>query len=140
MLSRFFDFVSSQPRLAVLLLVLIIAMFVWATLWIVLRCMLCYRKMTNAERLQMIESGQAVELLKTLETQARRNRFFSVALALAFWVPGISILGATYSTVRTEGDFGTSLVAWIAAIIVSLASTVCATLVMGRQQQHEKGT
>lgn len=130
MLSRFSDFVSSQPRVALLMLALIAAILAWAMVWLLLRSLLSWRKLTNAERLQLIESGQSAELLKTLERQAGRNRFFGIALALALCVPAVSVLGAAYSTSRAEGSFGTSLVAWIAAILVSLTSVICSVIVM----------
>jgi hypothetical protein len=134
MLSNIAEFFSSQPKIILVLLIAIIAIFIWASLWIVLRCILSYRKMTNAERLQMIESGQAAELLKSLDARARRNRFSSVAVAMAFWVPGLAVLGAAYSTVRCRDSLGIAIVAWSAAVIVGVASIVCATLVMGRQR------
>lgn len=137
MLARISEFVASQPKPVAIALLLLMAIVVWATIWITLRCLLTYRKLTNTERLKIIEGGLSSELLKTIETQARRNRFFSVALALAFWVPGIALAGATYATVKCDGNFSISIVVWSASIIVTLASVICATIVMGRQRTHE---
>jgi hypothetical protein len=138
MLARISEFVASPPKPLAIALVLLLAIVIWATIWTILRCLLTYRKLTNTERLKIIEGGQSIELLKTIESQARRNRFFSVALAMAFWVPGIALAGATYATVKCEGNFSISIVVWSASIIVTLASVICATIVMGRQRAHEK--
>jgi hypothetical protein len=138
MLARITDFVASHPKPAAIALLGLLAIVVWATVWITLRCFLTYRKLTNTERLKIIEGGQSVELLRTIETQARRNRFFSIALTLAFWVPGIALAGATYATVKCDGNFSISIVVWSASIIVTITSVICATIVMGRQRAYEK--
>jgi hypothetical protein len=124
------DFLRRQPMAFVIVLALLTVFFLWACLWIVLRNLLAMRKLLHAERLKMIEAGQSKELLQAIENQSQSHRFFSIAFSLASFVPMVALLGATFATVRYGESFATPLVAWCGAVVVSLASTICATIVM----------
>ncbi len=126
--SRLFESLASQPRLFLAALIVLVGLFLWCCLFIILRHLLAYRKLTNAERLQMIEAGQSSDLLKSLESQSRRNRFLSASLGLC--VPCVAFGGATLVSIQTQDQFAISLVAWICAAIACLASTICATVIM----------
>lgn len=133
MLARISQFIASQPKPILAALIVLATFLVWSCLFIVLRYLMAYRKLTNAERLQMIEAGQASELLKTFDGQASRNRFLTVALALGLCVPCVAIAGATWVTTRSDAQFGISLVAWVCAAIAALVSIICATIIVVRQ-------
>jgi len=131
MFAQFLDFSASKPMPFLVLLIVLGGIFIWACLFILLRYLLAYRKLTNVERLQMIEAGQSNDLLKSFDSESRRNRFLSVSLGLC--VPCIALGGATLVSIWTEDQFALSLVAWICAAIACLAATICATIVMVRQ-------
>lgn len=132
MFTQLVDLIASKPLPFLFLLVLLVGIFVLACLFILLRHLLAYRKLTNTERLQMIEAGQSSELLKSFESESRRNRLLSVALGLC--VPCTALGGATLVSIWTRDQFAISLVAWICAVAACLASTICATIVMVRQE------
>ena len=131
MLIRFADFVASKPLPFVFALLLLAGVLLWSCLFILLRCLLAYRKLAHTERIQMIEAGQSTDLLKSFDNQSRRNQFLSVALGLG--VPCTAFIGATWVALGTEDPFAISLVAWICATIASMTSAICATLIMVRQ-------
>lgn len=130
-----FETLVNQPKLVMTLAILLSIIFVWGSMFLILRCILTFRRLTNQERMKMIDAGQSVDLLKSHDRRARRNRFFSVALALALWVPTIALIGATVATVATDGSLGTAIVVWVAAFGACIASVVCATLVIVRQRE-----
>lgn len=133
MLARIYEFVSTQPKPVIAGMILLGCFFAWSCLFILLRYLSAYRKLTNAERLQMIEAGQSSELIKSFDGQASRNRFLAVALALGGFVPCAAIGGATWVTIRTDDQFAICLVAWICAVTAALVSTICATIIVLRQ-------
>jgi hypothetical protein len=130
MLTKLADLIASKPIPSLILLIVVGGILIWACLFILLRYLLAYRKFTNNERMQMIEAGQSGELLKSFESQQRRNRFMSLSLGL--FVPCTALSGATLVTICTH-EFAISIVAWICAAIACVASTICGTIVMLRQ-------
>ena len=133
MLARIYEFVTTQHKPVIAGMIVLVCFLIWSCLFILLRYLSAYRKLTNAERLQMIEAGQSGELLKSFEGQASRNRFLAVALALGFFVPFAAIGGATWVTIETQDQFAICLVAWICAVTAALVSTICATIIVIRQ-------
>ena len=133
MLARIYEFITTQPKPVVAVIVVLGCFLVWSCLFILLRFLLAYRKLTNAERMQMIEAGQSSELIKSFDGQASRNRFLAVALALGLCVPCAALGGATWVTIRTEDQFAISLVVWVCAALAALVSTICATIIVVRQ-------
>jgi hypothetical protein len=131
MLTRIYELIASQPVVVVLGVLALGGTFLWGCLFILLQFLLAYRKLTNVERLQMIDAGQSNELLKAFDSQSRKSRFPSVALGLC--VPCAALGGATLVSIWTENQFGIALVAWICAVIACLASSICATIIMVRQ-------
>ncbi len=133
MLAIIYEFVSTQPKPVVAGMMVLGCFFVWSCLFVLLRYLSAYRRLTNAERLQLIEAGQSSELLKSFDGQASRNRFLAVALALGLIVPSAAIGGATWVTIRTQDQFAICLVAWICGVTAAVVSTICATIIVLRQ-------
>jgi hypothetical protein len=137
MFRNFAHYVSSHPLVIVIIGSILVACLLWGGLYLLLRCLLVYRRFTHAERLKMIEAGQSADVLRMLQQQAKGRRFIAVALALALWIPAIALIGATCTAMTSEGNFATALVAWCSAAVASLGSTICATLVMWRQRAED---
>jgi hypothetical protein len=131
MFTQLFDLIDSRPMPFLILTIVLGGILLWACLLILLRYLLAYRKLTNIERMQMIEAGQSGELLKSFESQLRRNRFLSLALGL--FVPCTALGGATLVSICTQEQSAISFVAWICAAIASVASTICGTIATVRQ-------
>lgn len=132
MFNRNVPFIANQPETVVAALVVLACFLVWGSLFILLRYLLAYRKLTNAERLQMIEAGQSAELLRSFDGQASRNRFLAVAMALGLFVPCAAMFGATWVTIESENQFAVALIAWVCAAVASVVSTICATIIVTR--------
>jgi hypothetical protein len=100
--------------------------------WLIFRQVARSREMSHLERMKALELGQATDPLGADE---RQNKYAHNAFWISFWIGAGVPMAATsaVSSVMVQSslrDFGVILAVWICVAIISVASVVCATVLM----------
>jgi hypothetical protein len=113
-------------------------------LWLYLHHRRRGRELLHLERMQAIQAGVPVALGRPDraldDARKMQDRRHGRASAVAFWVGGAvpltCVVAAGLVSEQPDGNFGMSLAAWIAAMVLGLGGIICATVLMALDGGH----
>lgn len=95
------------------------------------------RQLTHLERMRSLEAGFPLEAPEETKTHAKyMHNAFWISFWLVFSVPGASLSAASAATNKANGSIALLIIIWGGAAIATIATAVCATVLMLKTRPH----
>jgi hypothetical protein len=137
-LFAFQDALHAEPEFPIWVFIIAITaialLFVGFLFWLIGRQVARSRELSHLERMKALELGQPAESSSS-EAATCQDKYQHNAFWICFWIgAGVPIAAASAASsvmIQTRlQDFGIIVAIWISVAVISVASVVCATILM----------
>jgi mannitol-specific phosphotransferase system IIBC component len=118
--------------LPVIIIAAIVSLFIGVLTWLVIRQIAKSRDLRHLERMKALELGRAIGPSEAEKTQAKYlHNIFWISFWIGAGVPMAASSAAGSVMIQTQlQDFGIIRTMWICVAVISVASVICATVLM----------